>query len=116
MLCHHGSTFWITKLVKVDFLFLAPLSAGASSKNIGPVSVPRADLETLADIAKTKSHRHLAAIATRPHLTEPVTDILVERGNSDLVRKIAANELATTIAARSDVPEEVQPFLKLALS
>ncbi len=61
----------------------------------------------------------------------------MERGNSDLVRKLAANEgarfsetgyarminaakndkvLATTIAARPDVPEELQPFLKLALS
>ena len=93
--------------------------------------------ETLADIAKTKGHRHLFAIAGRGNLAESVTDILIERGNSDLVRKIAANEsarfselgfvklinaaksdkvLAATIAARPDVPPELMPFLKLALT
>ena len=93
--------------------------------------------ETLADIAQTKGHRHLAAIAGRAQLAECVTDILIERSNSDLVRKVAANEsariselgfvklinaaksdriLAATIAARTDVPPELLPFLKLALT
>ncbi len=93
--------------------------------------------ETLVDIARTKSHRHLLAIATRAQLPEAVTDVLIERSNSDLARKIAAHEgarfsemgyarlinsakgdkvLAAAIAGRTDVPDELQPFLKLALA
>jgi uncharacterized protein (DUF2336 family) len=94
-------------------------------------------METLANIAKTKGLRHQMAIAGRAQLSESVTDVLVERGHSDLMRKLAANEdtkfselgfarminaaksdkvLAATIAARTDVPGELQPFLKLALA
>lgn len=94
-------------------------------------------METLADLARKKSHRHLILIAGRAQLSEAVTDVLVDRGNSDLMRKLAANEgarfselgfarminaaksdkvLAATIAARPDVPAELQPFLKLALT
>lgn len=90
----------------------------------------------LADIARTKSMRHVMAIASRSELTEEVTDILVERGNSDMMRWMAGNErikfsergfarmintaksdkiLAAIIATRSDIPAELQPFLKLAL-
>ena len=94
-------------------------------------------METLADIARTKSIGTMVAIAGRAQLTEAITDVLIERGNSDLMRKLAANEgakfsefgfarminaaksdkvLAATIAARSDVPAELQPFLQLALA
>lgn len=93
--------------------------------------------ETLTEIARTKSQRHLAAIAQRPQLAEAVTDAMIERGNSDLLRKIASNDgaifsemgyarlinaaksdkvLAATVAARPDVPAELQPFLQLALA
>ena len=93
--------------------------------------------ETLVDIAKTKSHRHLTAIASRAQLPDAVTDVLVERSNSDLARQLATHEgatfsemgfarlinaaksdkvLAATLAARPDVPEELQPFLQLALA
>ena len=92
---------------------------------------------TLTDIVRTKSARHINAIAHRPQLTEPVTDAMIERGNSDLLRKIAGNEgavfsemgyarlinaaksdkvLAATVAARPDVPAELKPFLELALA
>ncbi|MBI3703866.1 MAG: DUF2336 domain-containing protein [Rhizobiales bacterium] len=93
--------------------------------------------EILADIAMTKSHRHLAAIAERAQINESVTDALIARGKSDVTRKIAGNEgahfseigfvklinsaksdkvLAATIAARSDIPPELMPFLQLALA
>ena len=63
--------------------------------------------------------------------------MLVERGNADVSRKVSANlgakfsemgfvklinkakkdrELATAISNRGDLPEELVPFLKLALS
>lgn len=93
--------------------------------------------EILVDIAKTKGIKHQAAIAGRAQLNESVTDALLERRNSDVVRTIAGNEgarfsevgfvklinvaksdkvLAATIAARPDIPPELLPFLQLALA
>jgi uncharacterized protein (DUF2336 family) len=91
--------------------------------------------ENLAAIAKVKSQDHLLAIAGRKRIGEIVTDVLVERGNGDVVRKVAGNPgasfselgfvkivhiasgnevLAIALACRNDVPEELQPFLELA--
>jgi uncharacterized protein (DUF2336 family) len=91
--------------------------------------------ENLAAIAKVKSQDHLLAIAGRKRIGEIVTDVLVERGNVDVVRKVAGNPgaifselgfvkivhiasgneaLAIALACRNDVPEELQPFLELA--
>ncbi|MHC2711196.1 uncharacterized protein (DUF2336 family) [Bradyrhizobium diazoefficiens] len=52
---------------------------------------PRLDEVTLAENARTKSQDHLLAIAGRSQLTEPVTDVLVERGNSDVAVRTAGN-------------------------
>jgi uncharacterized protein (DUF2336 family) len=83
--------------------------------------------ETLIAGAKTKSQEHLLAISRRKLLTEGVTDVLVERGNQQVVVSTAANsgarfseisystlitrsktddELALTIWARSEIPRE----------
>ena len=48
------------------------------------------DVELLA-IARTKSQAHLEAIAGRTALGEQVTDVLVERGDVTVARKVAAN-------------------------
>jgi uncharacterized protein (DUF2336 family) len=86
----------------------------------------------LAENAATKSHEHLFAIAQRLRLREPVTDVLVERGNRRVIRKVAANKgarfslagygtltvrarrdakLTLALGRRSDLPR--QYFLKL---
>src|SRR5271169_3445303 len=44
---------------------------------------PAVPEDTLTEIAKTKGQHHLAAIASRPRIGEAVTDVLVERGNSE---------------------------------
>jgi uncharacterized protein (DUF2336 family) len=93
--------------------------------------------ETLVEIAKTKGQQHLAAIAGRAQLGEPVTDILADRGLADVASKLAGNPgarlselgfvklinkaksdkvLAAALAKRADIPAELQPFLKLALA
>jgi uncharacterized protein (DUF2336 family) len=93
--------------------------------------------QTLAEIAGTMSERHLAAIAARTQIGETVTDILVERSHSTVAYNLTTNPgariselgfvklinraktdkaLAATIACRTDVPSELQPFLKLALA
>lgn len=93
--------------------------------------------DTLAEIAGTKSQKHLVAIAGRARISEAVTDALIDNGNSEVARKVAANRgarlsklgfvklikrakddkaLAVAIASRSDMPSELGPFLKLALA
>jgi uncharacterized protein (DUF2336 family) len=48
----------------------------------------------LVDIASTKSQAHLLAISTRPGIAEPVTDVLVKRGDRDVARSVAQNRTA----------------------
>jgi uncharacterized protein (DUF2336 family) len=85
------------------------------------------DDDTLVAGAKTKGQEHLLAISQRRHLSENVTDILVERGNQEVVISTAANtgakfsqfgystlvsrsesddELALTVWSRPEIPRE----------
>lgn len=63
----------------------------------------RLDDAELVSIARSKSQAHLAAIASRPELDESVTDVLVERGDMTVARKVASNNGArfTEIALKS---------------
>lgn len=49
----------------------------------------------LAAIAVSQSQRHLMAIAERARLSESVTDILVERGDRQVLHTVSANEGAS---------------------
>ena len=81
--------------------------------------------EDLAPIAREQSQEHLLAIARRMTLSEVVTDILVERGNRDVVHSVVKNTgarfsdagfrmlvkrsagddaLATEVGMRGDIP------------
>lgn len=51
----------------------------------------RIDNATLVENARTKSQDHLLAISRRLNLVETVTDVLVERGNRDVVLSVARN-------------------------
>jgi uncharacterized protein (DUF2336 family) len=59
----------------------------------GPVlrESERLDDEMLVTNAKTKSQPHLLAISERKSLGEAVTDVLVRRGNWDVVNSVAQN-------------------------
>lgn len=93
----------------------------------GPVlsQAPRLPESDLVDIAKSKGQAHLFAISARPQVTEAVSDVLVSRGDRDVVRRVAENPgvkfsetgyarlvnhadkdsaLAETIALRADIP------------
>jgi uncharacterized protein (DUF2336 family) len=93
---------------------------------------PRLDETTLAENARTKSQGHMLAIAGRSVLTEPVTDILVDRGNAEVATRTARNsgakfstsgmstlvnrardngDLALCVWSRPDIPR--QDLLKL---
>jgi uncharacterized protein (DUF2336 family) len=88
--------------------------------------------DDLVENARTKSQKHLLAIAQRLKLSEAVTDVLVERGNKRVVQRVAENRgarfslagyegltvrayenrrLALALSARSDLPR--QYFIKL---
>ncbi len=88
--------------------------------------------EDLVELAKTKSQAHLAAIAVRRRVGEPVTEVLVDRGDSQVTRKVAANagarvskqaflqvagrahedeDLAEKIINRKDIPPDVFEYL-----
>ena len=47
--------------------------------------------DDLIEIATTKSNGHLVKISCRTHLKEPVTDVLVERGDSEVANGLAIN-------------------------
>ena len=82
----------------------------------------------LIEIARTKSQDHLSAIAGRAQISEPVTDILIERGSSGVAQKVTTNvgasfsrlaftkvasraerdeQLAEAVAKRKDLPPEL---------
>lgn len=48
--------------------------------------------DVLVEIARTKSQKHLAAIASRESIAETITDVLVDRGDPEVTRKITANK------------------------
>lgn len=47
--------------------------------------------DVLVEIAKTKSQAHLSAIAGRARINEPITDVLIDRGNAEVAHKVTAN-------------------------
>ena len=59
----------------------------------GPVLTlaPRLQEADLVAVANTKSQAHLQAISTRDELGEAVTDVLVRRGDREVVRSVAEN-------------------------
>lgn len=96
----------------------------------GPVLAesPRLGGEDLLNVARLKGQAHLFAISSRRELDEPLTDVLVRRGDRDVVRKVAANPgaalsetgysgiieragndgvLAETVAQRADIPDHL---------
>ena len=91
----------------------------------------------LVSVARSKGQGHRLAIAGRSHIRPVVTEALVDSGDRAVVRKVTANagaefsensfvklvnearkdqDLAGLMAMRPDVPEELRPFIKLALA
>lgn len=100
----------------------------------GPVlsKSERLDETTLLEIARTRGQAHLKAISLRRVLSEALTDVLVSRGNEDVVQSTVGNpgaklsegsltdlvtraerddDLATCIGLRTDLPRH--HYLKL---
>lgn len=54
----------------------------------------RLDDKALVDIAKSKGQAHLLAISGRGEICEAVTDVLVKRGDQEVIRSVADNQRA----------------------
>jgi uncharacterized protein (DUF2336 family) len=52
---------------------------------------PLIDEPTLVEIARLKSQLHLMAISERSTLSSPITDVIVKRGDREVVRRVAGN-------------------------
>ncbi len=120
---------------------LASLARHADPTIYGPVlerakALPDTDLVEIADKDRIDPSI-LAKIAGRDELSEPVTEVLLKRGNTAVRRKVLDNPkarvsemgfarvvsaingdktLAAAIAARPEMPAELRPFVDAALS
>ena len=80
----------------------------------------RLGTEALVEIASSKGQDHLLAISGRPNLPAAVTDVIVDRGEGKVIRKLANNAGAkfsddgySTIVARAGADDELVEILGL---
>ncbi|MFL6840414.1 MAG: DUF2336 domain-containing protein [Bradyrhizobium sp.] len=76
--------------------------------------------DTLVEIASTKGQAHLLAISERAELPEAVTDVIVDRGEGKVIRRLASNAGArfseagySGIIARTKADDELIEILGL---
>lgn len=82
----------------------------------------RLGTDALVEIAGTKGQDHLLAISARENLPEAVTDVIVDRGEARVIRRLANNASArfsetgySGIVARADGDDELVEILGLRL-
>jgi uncharacterized protein (DUF2336 family) len=80
----------------------------------------RLTTNTLVEIANTKGQDHLMAISGRANLPEMVTDVIVNRGENRVIRKLAGNTTArfsetgySTMVSRAENDDELTELLGL---
>ena len=80
----------------------------------------RLGTEVLVEIASKKGQDHLLAISGRPNLPAAVTDVIVDRGEGPVIRKLANNAGAqfsaegySNIVARASADDELVEILGL---
>lgn len=117
----------------------APRHVVRQLANDGNISIARPVLQhspcledaDLLDLARSQSQQHLLAISNRSQIAETITDVLVRRGDREVVRSVAGNSgarlspngfstlvrkaekdgiLAVTMGQRADIPV---PLLRL---
>jgi uncharacterized protein (DUF2336 family) len=83
----------------------------------------RLSTEVLVEIASTKSQDHLLAISGRTDLPEAVTDVIVDRGQRTVIRKLAGNASArfsdagySGMVAHADADDELVEILGLRIN
>jgi hypothetical protein len=82
----------------------------------------RLTTSTLVEIAKTKGQDHLLAISGRTNLPEAVTDVIVDRGERKVIRRLADNTSArlsdagySGMVAHAEADDELTEILGLRI-
>lgn len=83
----------LTRVENAPPMLVKQLAREEEIKIAGPLlsHSPLLDEPTLIDIARMKGQGHLAAISERAALSPSVTDVIVRRGDRDVIRTVAAN-------------------------
>jgi uncharacterized protein (DUF2336 family) len=115
------------RLAPVDyapFEVIQHLARDAEIEVAGSVLAHSSRLRTsdLVEIASTRGQDHLLAISGRSNLPEAVTDVIVDRGESKVIRKLAGNVSArfseagySGIVAHADADDELTEILGLRI-
>lgn len=83
----------LAEIVNAPPLLVRQLVRDDEPRIAGPLlrRSPLIDEPTLVEIARLKSQLHLLAIAERLTLSTPITDVIVRRGDREVVRRVAGN-------------------------
>jgi uncharacterized protein (DUF2336 family) len=83
----------LAEIVNAPPLLVRQLVRDDEASIAGPLlrRSPLIDEPTLVEIARMKSQLHLLAIAERLTLSTPITDVIVRRGDRDVIRRVAGN-------------------------
>jgi uncharacterized protein (DUF2336 family) len=83
----------LCELVNAPPLLVRQLVRDDEARIAGPFlrRSPLIDEPTLVEIARIKSQLHLLAIAERLTLSTPITDVILRRGDREVVRRVAGN-------------------------
>lgn len=83
----------VAKLSDAPRSVIRALAFDSAIEVAGPVlrESPQLDQATLVECSKTLGQIHLRAISGRPVLSEPVTDVLIDRGDRAVVASLANN-------------------------
>jgi hypothetical protein len=107
----HAPSGVIERLAWDDQIAVSGTVLGSSS---------RLTTSTLVEIAKTRGQDHLLAISGRTNLPEAVTDVIVDRGERKVIRKLANNASArfsdtgfSGMIAHAEVDDELTEILGL---
>ena len=116
-----------TRLAPIDYAPFEVIQHLARDEEIavaGTVLAKSSRLRTsdLVEIASTRGQDHLLAISGRVNLPEAVTDVIVDRGERKVIRKLATNATArfsdagySNIVARADADDELTEILGLRI-
>jgi uncharacterized protein (DUF2336 family) len=83
----------LAEIANAPPLLLHQLVRDDEARIAGPLlrRSPLIDEPTLVEIARMKSQLHLLAISERAKLSTPITDVIIRRGDRDVIRRVAGN-------------------------
>src|SRR5690348_14510659 len=121
---HDALPIWLAPIGNAPNGVIRTLARHDEISVAGPVLAqsPQLTEGELVEIAGLKGQGHLGAISERKRLAAAVTDILIQRGDTTVVRKLSQNQGATfsdrgyeTLATRAETDEQLAENLGVRL-